>query len=697
MTDPIQPSPVIRQLAILNEALEQQKISPSPQVDLKCAKEMQKLLTLVKNIEGPTGSSLDQREFNKVYTCLVGSKESYNQGLTRLRAADVGARFFGMFFERPSESGNAARNELIARGEVFDFTEKVNRWVSEGEEGENRLEAKNEILRCLNTQDSELKLLDLGLKTLPDMFSNKIFVENLKILRVNGNLLKTLPESIGRLSALKSLVACDNQLETLPESIDGLTALTHLIAGRNLLKTLPESIGRLSTLQSLTLDKNKLEALPTSIGNLIALKYLGASNNKLETLPESLSNLIALEKLDLSENKLTTLPENLGNLIALENLDVPYNKLTRLPENLGNLTALKRLVANANTLTRLPESIGRLMALETLSIEHNRTLTGIPNELLNLSRRCYVELSGCGLSQTVLDAIQIAVGAEGYHGPRITHSILEQRRRMEMSLSESLQDLSKITGRALTLKDLPNLPNSNELKIWLGRLCEISDYKTGADKKKGLANNVQDYLQKANEDPEFREVFYSVIQGASETCGDRVALSLMHLGIAHDLSRVDIKDTQKLAKFLIRGIFVMRLLEDVSRTKVASLRFVDEIEVFLGYPVMLKERLKLPINVDQMLYARCSNITSQDLDAAEHFVNEQLSHEEVLCDFLSKQDKWKEALSLKYPEEIRGLEEQKAFQSEGASTTADYEKIEREFARGLVELTKFAVNLKEEL
>ena len=139
----------------------------------------------------------------------------------------------------------------------------------------------------------------------------------------------------------------------------------------------------------------------------------------------------------------------------------------------------------------------------------------------------------------------------------------------------------------------------------------------------------------------------------------------------------------------------MGQLEDVARTKVSSLRFVDEIEVYLGYPVMLKERLHLPINIDDMLYARCSNITARDLDAAARFIKEQLRSEEVLSDFLVKQDKWIEALKVAYPVEVLELENQREEASGRASKAADYQEVERQFTNGLVELSKRAVNFME--
>jgi Leucine-rich repeat (LRR) protein len=64
-------------------------------------------------------------------------------------------------------------------------------------------------------------------------------------LWVHGNLLTSLPDSIGSLSSLKILSAVGNQLTVLPESIGGLRSLTSLELAGNRLSHLPEAIGSL--------------------------------------------------------------------------------------------------------------------------------------------------------------------------------------------------------------------------------------------------------------------------------------------------------------------------------------------------------------------------------------------------------------------------------------------------------------------
>ena len=392
----------------------------------------------------------------------------------------------------------------------------------------------------------------------------------------------------------------------------------------------------------------------------------------------------------MSNNEFLEFPEVIENMKTLKILHLHGNQLTNLPESIRNFRELKYLYIGLNQLTTLPQWINSLVGLKELNLSFNRTLTTLPTEILQLPSSCKVDLTACGLSTNILGNLREAMSALNYNGPIIHFSILDcVELNREKSLDELLQDLSIITGKTLAL---PHIFSSSEeeiiLKIWLGRLCEIADNKAGGGKKKAITNNIQNYLKQANDNLDFKEIFYAIIHGATETCGDRVALSLLHIGLKFDLNQLGLIDTKRLANFLIRGVFVIGLLEDVARAKVDSLRFVDEIEVYLGYPIMLKGRLELPINIEEMLYARCSHITSADLDVAEAFINEQLANEEVIFNFLIKQDKWIAALDEHYPNEMREFKSQREKLIAEAVTSEAIIEIEREYHAALVKLTK---------
>ena len=390
-----------------------------------------------------------------------------------------------------------------------------------------------------------------------------------------------------------------------------------------------------------------------------------------------------LKILDLRNNQLVTLPESFGNLQELIMLNLDGNRLTTLPESFGNLQELEDLSLNGNRLTALPESLGNLHALRYLNLDYNPTLSGIPNSILQLPSTCFIDLEGCNLSANVLERLIEARQVDSYSGPTISFSIADRRTFIEeRSIQQSLNDLYAIINKQPAA--FTNLQEIRALRPWLSRLADTADYRAKGVLQKVFAEKIIGYLHKANDDKDFCTAFSEIIANASETCGDRVTLSILHLSMAHQLATIDLKDRKKLADFLIKGPWTLEMLEKFARDKVNRLRFFDEIEVYLGYPIKLKEALEIPIDVEEMLYFSCSALTDKDLQKAKGFVLSQRKNEALCFEFLIHHDTWKEALKSKYPIEFNKAEENRItiFLENG------YEAAEKEFNRSLVDLTK---------
>ena len=75
-----------------------------------------------------------------------------------------------------------------------------------------------------------------------------------------------------------------NKIESLPEEIGNMTSLTSLLLDENLLKKLPATIGKLKKLETLTLIGNQLECLPEEFENFPDMNFLRLDNNQLTTL-----------------------------------------------------------------------------------------------------------------------------------------------------------------------------------------------------------------------------------------------------------------------------------------------------------------------------------------------------------------------------------------------------------------------------
>ena len=412
--------------------------------------------------------------------------------------------------------------------------------------------------------------------------------------------------------------------------------------------------------------------------------------NQLTDLPESLFNLPSLKELRLNDNQLTGLPESSFNLPALTVLDLRKNQLTDLPESFFNLPALKRLFLSNNQLANLSESFSSLQALIRLELGGNPTLSGIPRQILSLSPNCTVDLTGCNLSQDVLGRLRETRNSPNYQGPRISFSISDRTHlNEEKSIKESLKDLFSIVDEAPI--DFPELGQRAELRSWLNRLSDIADYKRAGEPQKIFVKKIIEYLKLANENKGFREIFYNIIQDASETCGDRVALSVLNLGIAHRLATIDLKDTKALAGFLIKGPWTIEMLTEIARNKIPSLPYFDEVEVYLGYPIKLKEELEIPIDVQEMLYFSFSALKHQDLKEAKDFVLKKRIHEENYLEFLIENDTWKKALSTNYREEYQAILDKRDKASLQSVNPDDDADIQAQFKQELTKLTKKAL------
>ena len=106
-----------------------------------------------------------------------------------------------------------------------------------------------------------------------------------------------------RLENLEELLTNENQLNSLPDTIGCLQKLHTLIADCNCLSHLPPSIVRCKQLRVLSLSENRLQQLPTDVGDLLNLQVLNVSGNCLAHLPGSLLNIRKLRALWLSENQ----------------------------------------------------------------------------------------------------------------------------------------------------------------------------------------------------------------------------------------------------------------------------------------------------------------------------------------------------------------------------------------------------------
>ncbi|XP_059435644.1 piriformospora indica-insensitive protein 2-like [Corylus avellana] len=178
-----------------------------------------------------------------------------------------------------------------------------------------------------------------------------------------------------------------------------------------LIGTIPNTIGYLKNLQSLVMLENGLTGdLPPEIGNLVKLRRLVlAGNGFAGRIPETLGDLIELFILDLSRNKLSgSLPLFFGNLSSLLKLDLSNNMLKgELPIEIGSLRNLTLLDLGSNKFSGgLARSIVEMISLKAMVISNNPIggdLNGIQWE--KLEELEFLDLSNMGLTGKIPESM----------------------------------------------------------------------------------------------------------------------------------------------------------------------------------------------------------------------------------------------------------------------------------------------------
>merc|ERR1719184_723640 len=183
-----------------------------------------------------------------------------------------------------------------------------------------------------------------------------------------------IDQNIFKLEKLNFLQISQAKLTVLPETLGCLNNLTSLVLKGNTLTDIPTSLNSLQKLKLLDLSMNKITYLPP-IPNLTDLTSLNLSLNMLSGVLdiEGIEKCQKLSLVDLSANTLTSLGniqehklEHLAEVVAKQ------NKLECLSHQiLDHWPVIKKLDLAQNCLKEVPGELGGISKLKELSLVEN--------------------------------------------------------------------------------------------------------------------------------------------------------------------------------------------------------------------------------------------------------------------------------------------------------------------------------------
>ena len=244
--------------------------------------------------------------------------------------------------------------------------------------------------------------------------------------------------------------------------------------------------------------------------------------------------------------------------------------------------------------------------------------------------------------------------------PRIIYTIytLNPTGNELIPLNEIVKLIFRIHDGITNAPTFKNITCKQPLTSWLNRIYNESSTTI----VKQLIPHIIEMLHEMDRNSEFMEESCNIIEGATATCGDRMILSILYVSLQfkmHILAN-DLDKVEEIAGFLIRGPFIMSELEKIARAKINTLYVVDEIEVYLAYPIKLRDHFNIPIETKDMLYYACSSIGPSDLASARAAIETKLRDKELIAEFLATQPLWTKIIYARNPnifEEVATLQD----------------------------------------
>ncbi|MFP2790060.1 NEL-type E3 ubiquitin ligase domain-containing protein [Enterobacter ludwigii] len=371
-----------------------------------------------------------------------------------------------------------------------------------------------------------------------------------------------------------------------------------------IITTLPDLLPPNLTLLNVNhVPLNHLPPLPSG------LQIMYVRDNQLTSLPPLPSGL---QKMYVRNNRLTSLPSLPAGLVTL---NAGGNRLTSLPPL---PSGLQIMYVRDNQLTSLPPLPTGLWDL----IASGNRLSSLPESITGLSPDACVNISNNPLSARTRQALEAMTSAPGYSGPTIRFSMggtsaPRETRPLHLTVSDWLPPAKE--GEPAPADSWQSSGQENDAASFSAFLDRLSETKN-CKKDPGFKSQISSWLTQLAKDDELRAKTFAMATEATSSCEDRVTFALNQMKneqLVHDAEKGKYDNNLPELVSAGREMFRLEKLEQIARDKVSTLRFVDEIEVYLAYQNKLKEVLELSSVSAEMRFFDVSGVTDSDLQAAE--------------------------------------------------------------------------------
>jgi hypothetical protein len=392
------------------------------------------------------------------------------------------------------------------------------------------------------------------------------------------------------------------------------------------------------------------------------LRRLDLDGNQLVSIPAVLGQNTQLQQLSLRNNPLVLDHNSMQHLSRLTGLDTlrldgcPIGPLL----DLGSFPTLKNLSLRGTGINAFPGGLWSRGYLRTADLRENQFshLTDIELGALNQAY-AQVQLHGNPLNEST----RLRAGILFNDAARARMGIGDARIHAQPSPRSGDVWMEEVlaadhAGRRNLWDDLESEPNAADLFQILHDLTQSSDF---AYYQKTLRLRVWAMLDTIADNRVLREEVYA-LAAHPQTCADGVALVFSDLELHVRIFKIlasPVAAGHPLEMFkLARGMARLEALEKIALRNIATRELlgetVDHVEVRMAYRIGLAQRLKLPEQIQSMVFIAMAGVSKRMLAEAETSVLALEQTPEFIQSLVARQF-WMEYLEKRYVADFETL------------------------------------------